>query len=124
MPEKELGGGVAIAAIITGGTLPGPIALSEPSPTSTTVEAAGLLLRSPQWTVSEVLELLDIGDAEFREMLLHNHTLADILERRRQHCVDIHERQCRACGESFLTATFRNYCGAPACRAVATIEKV
>lgn len=88
-----------------------------------TVEAAGLLLRSPHWTVSEVLDLLDIGDAEFREMVLDNRSLANILERRRQHCVDIQERQCRACGETFVTATFRKYCGAPACRAVARIEK-
>lgn len=87
------------------------------------MEAAGLLLRSPCWTVSEVLELLDIGDAEFREMVLGDRRLADILDRRRRHCVDVHERQCRACGEAFLTATFRNYCGAPACRAVARIEK-
>ena len=91
--------------------------------TAATVEAAGLLLRSPHWTVSEVLDLLDIGDAEFREMVMDNRGLANILERRRQHRVDIHERQCRACGESFVTATFRNYCGAPACRAVASIEK-
>ena len=88
------------------------------------MEAAGLLLRSPHWTVSEVLELLDIGDAEFREMVSHNRTLAHILERRRQHCVDIHERQCQACGETFMTATFRTYCGDPACRAVAKIENV
>ena len=91
--------------------------------TPLTIEAAGLLLRSPHWTVSEVLDLLDIGDAEFREMVLDNRRLANILERRRQHCVDIHERQCRACGEMFVTATFRNHCGAPACRAVASIEK-
>ncbi len=97
--------------------------LSEPPLTATTLEAAGLLLRSPHWTVSEVLELLDIGDSEFRELVLRNRTLADILERRRRHCVDIHERQCRACGETFLTATFRAYCGAPACRAVAAIDK-
>ena len=89
-----------------------------------TIEAAGLLLRSPQWTVTEVLDLLDIGDAEFREMVQDNRSLANILERRRRHCVDIHERQCRACGEMFVTATFRNYCGAPACRAVARIESV
>ena len=88
-----------------------------------TIEAAGLLLRSPRWTVSEVLDLLDIGDAEFREMVLDNRSLANILERRRQHCVDIQERQCRACGEAFVTATFRKYCGAPACRAVAILEK-
>ena len=97
--------------------------LSEPLLTAATVEAAGLLLRSPRWTVTEVLDLLDIGDAEFREMVLDNHTLANILERRKAHCNDIQERQCRACGEAFLTATFRNYCGAPACRAVARIEK-
>lgn len=91
--------------------------------TAATVEAAGLLLRSPHWTVSEVLDLLDIGDAEFREMVLENRSLANILERRQQDCVDIQERQCRACGEMFVTATFRNYCGAPACRAVARIER-
>ena len=93
------------------------------SQTLLTVEAAGLLLRSPCWTVSEVLELLDIGDAEFREMVTRNRLLAEILDRRRRHCVDIHERQCRACGETFLTATFRNYCGVPACRAVARLDK-
>ncbi len=90
---------------------------------ATMMEAAGLLLRSPRWTVSEVLDLLDIGDAEFREMVLGNRQLANILERRRRLGVDVRERQCRACGEMFPTATFRNYCGAPACRAVASIER-
>ena len=97
--------------------------LSEPLLTAATTEAVGLLLRSPRWTVTEVLDLLDIGDAEFREMVLDNRGLAAILERRKQHCADVHERQCRACGEAFRTATFRNYCGAPSCRAVARIEK-
>ena len=97
--------------------------MSEPSLTAMTMEAAGLLLRSPRWTVTEVLDLLDIGDAEFREMVLGNRHLAIILERRQQHRVDVRERQCRACGEVFATATFRDYCGAPACRAVARIEK-
>ncbi len=90
---------------------------------ATMMEAAGLLLRSPRWTVTEVLDLLDIGDAEFREMVLGNRQLANILERRRQLGADVRERQCRACGEMFSTATFRNYCGAPACRAVASIER-
>lgn len=97
---------------------------SEPLQTAETMEAASLLLRSPHWTVTEVLDLLDIGDAEFREMVLANHHLANILEQRRQHGVEVRERQCRACGELFLTARFRDYCGAPACRAVAKIEKV
>ena len=88
-------------------------------------EAATLLLRSPRWSVSDVMELLEIGDVEFRRLVECDRRLARVLEARKtdQSFNGVTERQCKACGELYRTATFRAYCGAPACRAVEQIEK-
>ncbi len=92
----------------------------------TTAEAVTLLLRSPQWSVSDVMELLEIGDAEFRALVEHNSKLARVLqERKSEEAFDgLTERQCKACGETFSTATFRAYCGAPVCRRVEKFERM
>ena len=90
-------------------------------PTSdTTTEAASLLLRSSRWSVSAVMDLLEIGDLEFREMLRTSAPLAEIVRRRQadEGHSEVYDRQCRVCGELYATATFRTHCGTPACRSI------
>ena len=45
--------------------------------------AATLLLRSPRLSLSQILELLDIGDAEFRTMTRENSQIQTLLDQRR-----------------------------------------
>ena len=86
----------------------------------TTAEAARLLLRSPRWSVTRVMELLEIGDAEFRDLIARDARLARVLAARQaeQAFNGVVERQCVVCGESFVTGTFRDHCGAAACTRV------
>ena len=86
----------------------------------TTSEAASLLLRSSRWSVSAVMDLLEIGDLEFREMMLTNARLAEIVRKRQagEDHSEVYDRQCNVCGELYATATFRSHCGAPACRSI------
>ena len=95
------------------------------NPRATTAEAVTLLLRSPRWSVSDVMELLEIGDAEFRQLVEQSAKLARVLRERKEDRAfnGLTDRQCKACGETFRTATFRAYCGAPACRKVERIER-
>ena len=84
-----------------------------------------LLLRSPRWSVSDVMELLEIGDAEFRTLVAEHGRLARVLRERKdvESFQGLSERVCKACGESFTTATFRAYCGSPDCRAVEKFDR-
>ncbi len=93
--------------------------------THATAEAVTLLLRSPRWSVSAVMELMEIGDSEFRRLVEQNRKLARVLqERKADDGFDgLTERQCKACGDSFRTATFRSYCGSPACRKVEQLDR-
>lgn len=88
-------------------------------------EAATLLLRSPLWSVSDVLELLEIGDAEFRRMVEAEPRLARVLEARGAGALfnGIVERTCVACGEVYTTATYRDHCGAAACVRVSRLRR-
>ncbi|MCP5180435.1 MAG: hypothetical protein H6993_01530 [Pseudomonadales bacterium] len=94
-------------------------------PSETTAEAATLLLRSPRWSVSEVMELLEIGDVEFRRLIEADARLARVLAARQegQVVIGLTERQCVVCGESFSTATYRNHCGAAACARVSKLNR-
>lgn len=97
---------------------------SEPGP-DPVAEAATLLLRSPRWSVSDVLELLEIGDTEFRRLVEADALLARVLEARQNGVVfnGVVERQCSVCGEVFSTATFRDHCGAPRCLQVSRLRR-
>jgi len=94
-------------------------------PLATTAEAATLLLRSPRWSVTRVMELLEIGDAEFRDLVAADAKLARVLAARKseQHFNGVVERQCTVCGESFSTATFRSHCGDAACVRVQKLSR-
>lgn len=90
-----------------------------------TASAAALLLRSPSLTLSQILELLDIGDAEFREMTRSNPRIAGLLERRRAGQLSRPEdtlRACAACGEWFLPYAGARHCS-DECRRIALLER-
>ena len=91
-----------------------------------TEAAATLLLRSPALSLSQILELLDIGDAEFREMSRANARIAELLEQRRDGTLSRREpelRQCPSCGEDFVPYAGARHCS-DECRAIARIEGV
>jgi hypothetical protein len=75
--------------------------------------ALRLLLRSPRLSVSVILELLDIGDAEFRQLCCETPAIAELLTARREGTLQSEEaepRCCSACGIWFLP-----YAGAKQC---------
>ncbi|HEY5645751.1 MAG TPA: hypothetical protein VIS76_07415 [Pseudomonadales bacterium] len=59
--------------------------------------AAALLLRSPRLSVSLVMELLDISDAEFRLLAQTNETISELLEKRRRGELTVREPELRTC---------------------------
>ena len=75
--------------------------------------AAALLLRSPRLSVSLVMELLDISDAEFRTMVQENAAVSKLLEQRRRgelHAAEPELRTCPGCQDWFIP-----YAGARCC---------
>jgi hypothetical protein len=90
-----------------------------------TAEAAMLLLRSPLWSVSDVKELLEIGDAEFRRLVEADARLARVLAAR-QSVAEFNavvEKLCSVCGEAFSTATFRDHCGDAGCARISRMRR-
>ncbi len=86
--------------------------------------AATLLLRSPRLSVSLVLELLDISDAEFRAMVQQNPTLSALLERRRKGELTFKDPElaaCPGCGDWFIPYAAARYCS-DECHKMAVIE--
>ncbi|MGI9325770.1 MAG: hypothetical protein ACR2PZ_11170 [Pseudomonadales bacterium] len=79
-------------------------------------QAAALLLRSPNLSVTEVMELLDLGDQEFKEIVQRNPAVAKLLETRRlgklppSNVRQSTLRQCLTCEEDFLPYAGSRYC--------------
>ncbi len=98
----------------------------ESTVTTTNLEesAATLLLRSPRLSVSLVLELLDISDAEFRGMVRQNTTLSALLEQRRKGELTFAEpklKACPGCGDWFIPYAAARFCS-DECHKMALIE--
>ena len=77
------------------------------------VTAATLLLRSPRLSLSQILELLDIGDAEFRTMTRESPQIQTLLDQRRDGTLPEHDtemRTCPSCDEWFLPYAGSRYC--------------
>ena len=75
--------------------------------------AVALLLRSTRLEIGQIMELMDIGDREFREMACRNQTIARRLEERRLGTLrelKSEPRACKACGEWFLPYGSDRYC--------------
>jgi len=75
--------------------------------------AAALLLRSPRLSVSLILELLDLSDAEFRELTLRNERVRELLDKRRRGELATEEPQlktCPGCGDWFIPYAHARCC--------------
>lgn len=88
------------------------------------VTAASLLLRSPRLSLSQILELLDIGDAEFRAMTRDNEQIQALLDQRRAGTLPEHDAElktCLGCNEWFLPYAGSRHCS-DECRRIARIN--
>jgi hypothetical protein len=88
------------------------------------VTAASLLLRSPRLSLSQILELLDIGDAEFRVMTQENTSIRELLAQRRDGTLPEREAElktCAGCNEWFLPYAGARHCS-DECRRIARIN--
>jgi len=75
--------------------------------------AAALLLRSPRLSVSLVMDLLDISDAEFRSLIQHNERVSELLEQRRRGELASTEpelKTCPGCEEWFIPYASARFC--------------
>jgi hypothetical protein len=87
--------------------------------------ALRLLLRSPRLSVSLILELLEIGDAEFREICMHTPAVAELLRARRDGSLqplEAEPRCCSSCGSWFLPYAGSRQCS-DECRKIARLER-
>ncbi len=76
-------------------------------------KAIELLLRSPRLAAGTILDLLDVGDREFRDMAARNPTIAKLLEARRAGELTAPKSeptQCAACGEWFVPYAAARFC--------------
>jgi hypothetical protein len=84
-----------------------------------------LLLRSPRLPVSLILELLEIGDAEFRQMSRENRRIAELLEARRDGTLKLDAAEtatCPACGQLFSPYAGARHCS-DECRDIHRISR-
>ena len=76
-------------------------------------QACKLLLRSPRLSVTQVLELMDISDSEFRQMLKHNTEIATLIEQRKDGCLvtaKAEPKECPSCHDLFVPYASARYC--------------
>lgn len=75
--------------------------------------ALSLLLRSPRLTVTQILELLDIGDSEFRHIADRNADVANLLAARRNGELRSERpspKQCPSCTDWFVPYGSSRFC--------------
>ena len=81
-------------------------------------EAIALLLRSPRLEVGTIIDLLDVSDAAFRQMVVVNRRIAALLEERRAGLLPLpsaEPAQCSACDDWFVPYASARFCS-DACR--------
>lgn len=86
--------------------------------------ALSLLLRSPRLSVSLILELLEMGDAELREIAERNPDVAELLDARRSGTLTMRRpstRQCPSCAEWFVPYGGSRFCSDP-CRTIGRLH--
>ena len=82
--------------------------------TEDAAQALMLLLRSPRLSLSTIMELLEIGDREFRELSATNEQVARLLQARRDGTLvdrpvpDV--LRCEGCGELYVPYAGRKVC--------------
>ena len=87
-------------------------------------KAIELLLRSPRLEAGTILDLLDVGDREFREMALRNRTIAKLLEARRAGALELPKSEpieCPVCAEWFVPYGSSRFCS-DTCRTAGLIR--
>lgn len=87
-------------------------------------KAIELLLRSPRLEAGTILDLLDVGDGEFREMARRNATIAKLLEARRAGDLKPPKSepvQCPVCSEWFVPYGSSRFCS-DTCRTAGRIR--
>ena len=86
-------------------------------------EAIALLLRSPRLEVGTIIDLLDVSDLAFREMVKHNARIAALMEERRAGVLpqpSAEPSQCPACDDWFVPYASARFCS-DACRDIGRI---
>ncbi|MEM6710411.1 MAG: hypothetical protein AAF648_16665 [Pseudomonadota bacterium] len=97
-------------------------ASTESVDTTVDAQALTLLLRSPALSLSQVLELLDLGDHEFRRLVAEHPPIQHLLELRSRGELERRvepERRCPTCGERFQPYGGARYCSDTCARAAA-----
>ena len=87
-------------------------------------KAIELLLRSPRLEAGTILDLLDVGDREFRDMARRNRTIARLLEARRAGQLKPPKSepiQCPVCSEWFVPYGSSRFCS-DTCRTAGLIR--
>ncbi len=73
-----------------------------------------LLLRSPRLSISTIMELLEIGDLEFRRLSQENEQIAQLLAARREGTLVPRQSQdverCQGCDELYVPYAGRKVC--------------
>lgn len=88
-------------------------------------KAIELLLRSPRLEAGTILDLLDVGDREFREMTRRNRTIAKLLQARRAGELKpptSEPIQCPVCSEWFVPYGSSRFCS-DTCRTAGRIRE-
>lgn len=88
--------------------------------------AIELLLRSPKLDVGTIIDLLDVGDREFREMAKRNRTIARLLETRRLGELEpltSDPVECPVCSEWFVPYGASKFCS-DTCKTTGRIERI
>ena len=103
------------------------VAMATPYDVHMTLEekAIELLLRSPRLDVGTIIDLLDVGDREFRDMARRNETICNLLEARRSGKLEpptSEPAQCPVCTEWFVPYGASKYCS-DACRTAGRINQ-
>ena len=76
-------------------------------------DAIALLLRSPRLEVGTIMDLLDVGDRDFREMTKRNETICELLEARRCGTLEptsAEPKRCPVCEEWFIPYASERCC--------------
>jgi len=87
-------------------------------------QAIQLLLRSPRLEVSTIIDLMDVSDAEFREMSKRNARISELVAARVAGTLtprDVEPTQCPSCDDWFVPYAAARFCS-DACRTVGLIN--
>jgi len=90
-----------------------------------TASGVMLLLRSPNLSVSQILDLMDIGDAEFRQLCRDHPRIDQLLDARRQGTLSpapVEPACCPGCGTWFLPYAGSRQCS-DECREIVRLRR-